>query len=112
MRPIPYALAIAYLTLPTINAIADATEPRAIALDDPDIVYLADPHLSSMVNEIKSAYSSVASRLPPGLLSHIGAILPIETAPVGQSRASSKTEIDGPLLYGIASIIAGWIMFN
>jgi hypothetical protein len=112
MRPIAYALAIVYLTLPTSHADADGTDPLGIAFDNPDIVNLADPHMSSIIDEVKSAYSSAATKLPPGLLSQVGAVLPIETALVGESRASGKSEIHSAFLYGVVSIAAGWIMFN
>jgi hypothetical protein len=113
MRSIPYALAITYLAFSTSHTVAaGATDPRGIALDDLDIVNLVDPHMSSIVNEIKSAYSSAASKLQPGLLSQVDAILPIETALVRESHASTKSEIHGAFLYGVVSISAGWIIFS
>jgi hypothetical protein len=108
MRSIPYALAITYLAFSTSHAVAaGATDPRGIAPDDLDIVNLVDPHMSSIVNEIKSAYSSAASKLPHGLLSQVGAILPVR-----ESHASTKSEIHGAFLYGVVSILAGWIIFS
>jgi hypothetical protein len=102
-----------YLAFSTGHAVAAGTiDPRGIALNDPNIVNLADPHMSSIVNEIKSAYSSVVSELPPDLLSQVGAILPIETALVGESHASSKSKIHSAFLYGVVRITAGWIMFD
>ena len=86
-------------------------EARDIALDGSDIVDMIDSHVSSIINDVRSAYSSAATKLPPSLVPEVGALLPAETAAEEESGASSGGGVHTALLYGFFGTTAGWIMF-
>jgi hypothetical protein len=113
MRLFLAAFFIAYLTVPDSHAAAtDVADRRGIDLKSPDVVNVIDSHTSSILGDVKSAYSSAATILPPSLRSQVGAVLPSEAVATRENRASSNIAMHVAVLYGAVSATAGWIMLS
>jgi hypothetical protein len=80
---------------------------RDLSVDVPELASIIDSKISSAVEDVKSAYTSVATHLPSGLVSHVvGAALATETTSGASSSAVAHSFMD----CGVLGVITGMVV--
>ncbi|KAH3938376.1 hypothetical protein HBH53_262730 [Parastagonospora nodorum] len=104
--PLPRLTLACLGLLSTRSSATDTPNARGISINASELVNLLESPMSSVIGEVNSAYTSMATKLPGDLLSQISApAWPRQTATPQENRAPSELERRTVVLYGVATVL-------